>query len=64
MEKFTRLTPINQVKIIEVVQVISLIGKGITGNPIREVTEYYSLDGNLLARTNIDTDLTIGIWNK
>lgn len=61
--KYVRLTPVNSVRMIQVIEVVSLIGKGITGNPIREVTEYYSLDGDRLARTDGDTDLDNGVWN-
>jgi len=43
MSKFTRLTGVNEVKVIEVIEVKSLAGGGVEGNPSYEVTEYYSL---------------------
>jgi len=52
MSKFTRLTGVNEAKVIEVIEVKSIAGEGVEGNPIYEVTEYYSLDGELLARHN------------
>ena len=52
MSNFTRLTGVNEVKVIEVIEVKSLAGDGVEGSPFYEVTEYYSLDGELLARHN------------
>lgn len=49
---FTRLTGVNNAKVIEVIEVKSLAGDGVEGRPFYEVTEYYSLDGELLARHN------------
>lgn len=58
---FTRLTGVNEVKVMEVIQVKSLAGEGIEGSPMYEVTEYYSKDGELLARHNpLKPDLNLG----
>lgn len=59
---FTRLTGVNDVKVIEVIEVKSLAGRGEEGNPMYEVTEYYSLDGELLARHNpLKPDKDLGV---
>ena len=58
--KITRLTGVNSAKTIQVIEVKSLAGEGEPNYPYYEVTEYYSLDGKLLARHNPlkpDTDL-------
>ena len=61
MSKFTRLTGVNEAKVLQVIEIKSLAGSGIEGAPYYEVTEYYSLDGTLLARHNpIDPDLERG----
>lgn len=62
MKKFSRHTPINEVKQIEVIAVTSIIGAGTADDPICEIHEYYSLDGELLARKTLHDDLTIGTW--
>lgn len=52
MSKFTRLTGVNEAKVIKVIEVKSVAGEGVESAPFYEVTEYYSLDGALLARHN------------
>ena len=52
MSKFTRLTGVNEVKQVTVIEVKSIAGDGTDDYPVYEVTEYYSLDGELLARHN------------
>jgi len=65
MSKFTRLTGVNEVKVIEVIEVKSLAGGGVEGNPFYEVTEYYSLDGGLLARHNpLKPDKELGVSDE
>ncbi len=61
MSKFTRLTGVNEAKVVEVMEIKSLAGAGGEDYPFYEVTEYYSLDGKLLARHNpIKPDLDLG----
>jgi hypothetical protein len=61
VSKFTRSTGVNEVKVVEVIEVKSLAGSGVEGRPYYEVTEYYSLDGQLLARHNpTKPDLALG----
>lgn len=62
-KEFTRLTPINECKVIEVIEVKSLVGNGTHESPIVEITEYYSLDGVRLARyVPSETELAPGVW--
>lgn len=64
MGKFTRLTGVNSVKVVQVVEVKSLAGDGEKASPMYEVTEYYSFDGQLLARHNpTKPDKELGVWN-
>lgn len=46
------MTGVNEVRVIKVIEVKSLAGEGENGAPYYEVTEYYSLEGELLARHN------------
>lgn len=39
-------------KVIEVIEVKTTIGKGVVGNPYREIIEYYTLDGKLIAHND------------
>jgi len=63
MSKFNkRLSNIDEVKIMQVIEIKSLIGKGTPEDVCRQLIEYYDMDGNLLARydswsSNLDTVL-------
>jgi hypothetical protein len=48
IEEF-RDSNVDEVRVIQVVEVKSLFGDGIAGSPCRQITEYFSLDGVLLA---------------
>lgn len=61
MSKFVRSTAINEARLIEVLQVKSIIGDGTHESPVVEITEYYSKDGELLARRGLE-GLYRGIW--
>ena len=62
---FSRSTGVNQAKVIEVIEIKSLAGEGTTKHPHYEVTEYYSLDGELLARHNpLKPDRELGVWEE
>jgi len=50
MSKHKRLSNVDEVKTIQVVEVKSLVGKGVEDDPGRQITEYFSLDGVRLAR--------------
>ena len=63
MSEYNRLTSVNECKVIKVIEVRSVVGDGTSGYPIREVVEYYTLDGKRLARFNDFTDeLANGVW--
>lgn len=42
----------DSVKIIQVIVVIGVRGEGTNKNPVRHVTQYWSLDGQFLAEAN------------
>lgn len=52
MNKIYRISNVDEVKIIQVIEVKSIVGKGIAEDPCRQIIEYYNLDGTLLARYN------------
>lgn len=52
-----RLNGPDSVKVIRVVEVKAKRGMGIEGDPVREITQYWDMDGNFLAER--DDDLTL-----
>ena len=44
-----RLNGPDSVKVISVVEVKAKRGMGIEGDPVREITQYWDMDGNFLA---------------
>lgn len=62
MGKFIRHSNVDSVKVISVIQVESLVGEGIEGDPVRPIYEYFTTDGILLARTEKNQTYTIGHW--
>ena len=67
-EPFERLTNVDECRVIQVVEIKSLVGEGDnTGTPSRQITEYFSLDGKRLARIDryLDDSLhALGVWNN
>ena len=64
---FERLTNVDEAKVIEVVEVFSIVGEGDgNGSPIRQIREYYSKDGELLARRDpcLEPELSHGVWSE
>lgn len=62
---FERLSNVDECRLIQVIEVKSVVGEGDgEGSPMRQITEYYSTDGLLLARTDyyINGSLEKGIW--
>lgn len=51
-QTYTRLSGVNSVKVLDVIEIKSLAGNGTKGSPFYETTEYYSAEGKLLARNN------------
>lgn len=67
IKTFERLTNVDEVKLIEVIEVKSIVGAGDgVGLPIRQIREYFSKEGELLARRDhvIDPKLQKGLWHK
>lgn len=64
MSEFKRNSNVNEAQVIEVVEVKSIVGEGIKNDPVREIREYWSKDGTLLARTSRLEDLHIGVWTN
>jgi len=44
-----RTSNVNSARVIQVIEVKSIFGKGTDDDPVRELVEYYTLDGLLLA---------------
>lgn len=48
---FERLTNVDECRLLNVIEVKSLVGEGDgIGSPMRQIVEYFSVDGELLAR--------------
>ena len=52
-----RLNGPNGVKVISVIEVKAKKGMGIDGDPVREITQYWDMDGNFLAERDDDPAL-------
>lgn len=52
-----RLDGPNGVKVISVIEVKAKKGMGIEGDPVREITQYWDMDGNFLAERDDDPTL-------
>ena len=63
-ELFKRLTSVNECRVIQVIEVKAITGRGYDNDPIMEITEYYSFDGKRLARKTPEDTLDNGIWNN
>ncbi len=66
-EPFERLTNVDSAEVIEVIEIKSFVGEGDgVGTPGRQITEYYSKAGDLLARRDVylDGELEKGVWTK
>lgn len=49
-----RLNGPNSVKVVSVIEVKAKKGLGIKGDPVREITQYWDMDGNFLAEKDSD----------
>ena len=45
-----RVSNVDVVKIEQVIHVFSVFGKGVEDDPVRVIHEYYTMEGNLIAR--------------
>ena len=52
-----RLDGPNGVKVISVIEVKAKKGMGIEGDPVREITQYWDMDGNFWAERDDDPTL-------
>ena len=50
-----RLNGPNSVKVINVIEVKAKRGLGIEKDPVREITQYWDMDGNFLAEKDSDS---------
>lgn len=58
MEELTLETP-SKAELIEVIHTVATRGKGVHGDPIRNVDQYWSKDGELLAEKDIIRDMEV-----
>lgn len=54
-----RLNGPNSAKIISVIEVKAKRGLGIEGDPVREITQYWDMEGNFLAERDNDQQLLL-----
>lgn len=46
-------------RLIQIIEVVTTKGKGVPGDPIRQVAEYWTLDGKLLATEDCSERLNV-----
>lgn len=64
---FERLSNVDSCRVIEVIEVKSLVGEGDeSGTPKRQITEYFATSGELLARRDslLEPTLEAGVWSE
>ena len=54
-----RLSGPTEVRVINVIEVKAKKGLGIEKDPVREITQYWDMDGNLLAERDNDPQLLL-----
>lgn len=61
-----RLNGPNSVKVINVIEVKAKRGLGIEKDPVREITQYWDMDGNFLAERDSDSQFMTDqvIWES
>lgn len=52
--KHQRLSYVDSVKTIQVIEVVSIRGLGTTESPVEQITEYFKSDGTRLARVDMN----------
>ena len=57
MEALTGSNSVKKAKVVSVIQVEAKIGTGTKEDPVRNVIQYWDLDGNLLAERDLLNDL-------
>lgn len=66
-QPFERLSNVDSCEVIQVIRVRSIVGVGDSeGTPKRQIAEYFTLDGELLARHDhlLPHPLEIGVWSE
>ncbi|NMV48353.1 hypothetical protein FOL80_01315 [Lactobacillus reuteri] len=58
MEELSLKTP-SKAELIEVIHTVAIRGKGVHSDPIRNVDQYWSKDGKLLAEKDIIRDMEV-----
>ncbi|WP_323081566.1 hypothetical protein [Limosilactobacillus reuteri] len=58
MEELSLKTP-SKAELIEVIHTVATRGKGVHGDPIRNVDQYWSKDGELLAEKDTIRDMEV-----
>lgn len=48
-EQFKRSSNVNSVEVVQMIKVNSLVGTGTVDNPVRQITEFYTMDGQLVS---------------
>ena len=57
MRKIIRLSNVDEIKVIKVIEVKSIVGEGIPTDPVKQIVEYYDFNGRLLARNDGEASL-------
>lgn len=63
--KHKRLSNVDHAEVIKVIRILSLVGTGTDEDPFRQITEYFDLKGNRIARTDYLSEVeNIHEWKK
>ena len=52
MAEYLRTDGIRSIGVIQVIETKTVIGLGVPSDPVREITQYWDMDGNLLAEAD------------
>lgn len=63
MSRFHRNSNVDSARVIEVLEITSIVGEGTKHEPVRQVVEYFSPEGKLLARHDAETAFSLGVWH-
>ncbi len=59
---FKRRSNVDGARVVELIEVCSVIGKGVEGDPVRRLFEWYTFEGELVARTDSNEDGLLGLF--
>lgn len=57
MAKMIKPIGLKSVRVISVIETVAEVGYGTEADPVREATQYWDLDGNLLAEKDNDSEI-------